>query len=279
MDVFSWTFRRNEKDVINLYDSLSDIMRLATGGDMLNFGYWDNEISLPILAQKKLCSIFAKKAQLESGQQIVDIGSGLGAPAFEWHNAFSPIEITSVNINFEQLQYSLQQIRKLNDVNKNFQFINSTATILPFGDESIDRVLSLESAQHFKPLKNFFAESYRILRKGGILAISIPVVTKKFSMLKLGLLSMTWPSEHYSIDFVKLLLKQVGFSEIETQKIGSNVYEPLADYYIKNRESIKPKILKQYSAKIEKILAKSIITMKDVSQKKIIDYLLVTYQK
>ena len=113
LDVFSWTFRRNEKDVINLYDSLSDIMRLATGGDMLNFGYWDNETSLPILAQKKLCSIFAEKAQLESGQKIVDIGSGLGAPAFEWHNAFSPIEITSVNINFDQLQYSLKQIRKL----------------------------------------------------------------------------------------------------------------------------------------------------------------------
>jgi len=112
-----------------------------------------------------------------------------------------------------------------------------------------------------------------------MLAIAIPVVTKRSTMLKLGLLSMTWPCEHYRSDFVKLRLKQGGFSEIETQKLGSNVYEPLADYYIKNRESIKPKILKQYSAKIEKILAKSLSTMKDVSQKKIIDYLLVTCQK
>ncbi|MDP3779675.1 MAG: methyltransferase type 11, partial [Nitrosopumilaceae archaeon] len=37
LEVFFWTFRRNEKDVINLYDSLSDVMMIATGGDMLNF--------------------------------------------------------------------------------------------------------------------------------------------------------------------------------------------------------------------------------------------------
>ena len=33
-----WTFRRNENDVVNLYNTLSPVMQLATGGDMLNFG-------------------------------------------------------------------------------------------------------------------------------------------------------------------------------------------------------------------------------------------------
>jgi len=37
-EVLLWTFRRNEKDVVNLYNALSDVMRLTTGGDMLNFG-------------------------------------------------------------------------------------------------------------------------------------------------------------------------------------------------------------------------------------------------
>ena len=97
--------------------------------------------------------------------------------------------------------------------------------------------------------------------------------------MKLGLLSMTWPSEHYSVDFVASLLKQEGFQNIEIRKIGSNVYEPLASYYIENRESIKPKILKQYSSYVEKILFKSLNKMKDVSTKKIIDYLLVSATK
>jgi len=53
LELFFWTFRRNEKDVVNLYDSLSDLMRLATGGDMLNFGFWNEKTSTPLLAQKK----------------------------------------------------------------------------------------------------------------------------------------------------------------------------------------------------------------------------------
>ena len=35
IDVFLWTFRKNEKDVINLYNTMSPVMQLATGGSML----------------------------------------------------------------------------------------------------------------------------------------------------------------------------------------------------------------------------------------------------
>ncbi|GBL42160.1 hypothetical protein EMGBD3_15280, partial [Nitrosarchaeum sp.] len=37
------------------------------------------------------------------------------------------------------------------------------STKLPFSDNSVDRVLALESSQHFKPLKDFISESKRIL--------------------------------------------------------------------------------------------------------------------
>src|SRR3989337_945053 len=213
LEVFLWTFRRNEKDVVNLYDSLSDL------------------------------------------------------------------------INFKQLQNSIKNITKSigikNNDTKNFNFLNSTATMLPFASESIDRVVALESAQHFKPLRNFISESYRILKKNGLLALAIPVMIEKHitPMMKLGLLSMTWSSEHYGIDFVTSLLKQEGFNDIDLQKIGSNVYEPLARYYIENRESIKPRISSQYPSYVEKILFKSLNKMKEVSQKKIIDYILITCQK
>ena len=66
-----------------------------------------------------------------------------------------------------------------------------------------------------------------------------------------------------------------GFLIIDIKKIGSNVYPPLADYYIQNRESIKNKILKKYPAYLEKILFKSLVKMKKISQKKIIDYTII----
>jgi len=284
LELFLWTFRRKEKDVVNLYDSLSDLMRLATGGDMLNFGYWDDKTRTPLDAQKKMCTIFGKKALLSSEQHIVDVGSGISSPAIQWSLEYSPVKLSCVNINFTQLHDSIKNANKsikANIINENFNFLNATATTLPFENESVERVLALESAQHFKPLKNFISESYRILRKNGILALAIPVMAENHSasMIKLGSLSLTWPSEHYSTEFVDSNLKQERFRNIDLQKIGSNVYEPLAKYYIENREYIKNKILQYYPAYVEKILYKSLNKMKQVSEKKIIDYILVSCQK
>ena len=106
IELFLWTFRRKEKDVVNLYDSLSDLMRLATGGDMLNFGYWDDKTKTPLEAQKKMCTIFGKKALLESNQRIVDVGSGIGSPSIQWSLDYSPVKLSCININFAQLQTS-----------------------------------------------------------------------------------------------------------------------------------------------------------------------------
>ena len=57
--------------------------------------------------------------------------------------------------------------------------------------------------------------------------------------------------------------------------IGSNVYDPLADYYLLNRPKIKKSILKHYPQYIENILFKSIQKMKKASEEKIIDYVLL----
>lgn len=281
LELFLWTFRRNEKDVIHLYNSLSNLMKISTGGDMLNFGYWDDSTSTILEAQKNMCQIFAQKAQLQSNQHILDVGSGIGSPAIQWYYEYDPIDLTCININYGQLQDSINNISQNNASYKNFNLLNATATLLPFENTSVDRVLALESAQHFKPLKSFISNSYRILKKNGILALAIPVVVEKhvLNMIKLGVLSLTWYSEHYDIDYVKSLLKEEGFHNVNLQKIGPNVYEPLARYYIKNRESLKTKILKQYPSYVEKILFKSIIKMNEASKKNIIDYILVTCQK
>ena len=284
IELFLWTFRRKEKDVVNLYDALSDLMRLATGGDMLNFGYWDEKTKTPLEAQKKMCTIFGKTAVLEPNLHIVDVGSGISSPAIQWSLEYSTVKLSCININFTQLLSSINNVTKSiskNNTNESFNFVNATATALPFENESVDRVLALESAQHFKPLNFFISESFRILKKNGILALAIPVMVENHArpIMKLGTLALTWSSEHYSKDFVESTLKQEGFSNINLQKIGSNVYEPLANFYIENRNSIKNKILQYYPAYVEKILFQSINKMKEVSEKKIIDYILISCTK
>ena len=267
IDVFLWTFRKNEKDVVNLYNTLSPVMQIATGGSMLNFGYWSKEYSNPISAQENLCNIFGNLSELSTAKNVVDVGSGLSAPSKLWRDSYPTLNLYDVNINFKQLSFLKHE--------KNIEFLNSTSTKLPFANNSVDRVLALESAQHFKPLENFISESKRVLMKSGFLVMAVPITLKNSSLGRLGLLKFTWSSEHYGLDYLRDLISSNGFKILDETLIGNPVYDPLADYYVENRKLLSEKILKQYPVYMEKILYKSLLKMKKASEEKIIDYVLL----
>lgn len=266
LEVFLWTFRRSEKDTVNLYNTLSPVMQLATGGSMLNFGYWSSEYSDPISAQENLCMVFANLAELSSAKHVLDVGSGLSAPSHLWQEKFPDIFLYDININYSQLSFGKKQ---------KIEFLNSSSTKLPFTQNSVDRVLALESAQHFKPLSDFVSESKRVLTNNGLLVMAIPITIGNSSIRDLGMLKFTWSSEHYSLDNVKKILESFGFRIDKEKLIGNSVYDPLADYYLENRNKLKKSILEKYPNYVEKILYKSIIKMKSASEKRIIDYVLL----
>ena len=270
IDLLLWTFRRNETDVVKLYDALSPIMEVSTGGDMLNFGFWDDSIFHPVDAQKQLCMLMGDVAELDSAHTITDVGSGILGPAKIWGSKYPSLGICSVNVNFSQLaSVESDQISKM----------NSTARMLPFVDSSLDRVIALESAQHFKPIGDFFSESNRVLKDDGILALAIPTAIEGANLKNLGILKFTWSSEHYSENQIHNELSKNNFEIIDLKNIGENVYPPLADYYLENRTELREKILTRYSKYVEKILFESMKKMKTSFEKGLIDYQILKCKK
>ena len=267
LDVILWTLRRNEKDVVNLYDSLSPVMQIATGGSMLNFGYWSDKTQDPLSAQKNLCDYFGKLAELHDAKTVIDLGSGLSAPAIFWRNQYEKLKIYCVNINYHQLQFSGPE--------KNLEFVNSTSTKLPFYENSIDRVIALESSQHFRPFGEFISESKRVLKDSGVFVLALPVVLSNTSLRKLGILKFTWSSEHYNLDLIKQIISSNDLKIKEEKLIGKNVYDPLANYYIENRDLLRNSIKQHYPDFVEKILYKSILKMKKASEEEVIDYVVL----
>ena len=275
LDIIFWTFRRNEKDVVNLYNTLSPVMQLAVGGDMLNFGYWENGSTTPIAAQQALCSKVGKLGELDSGENMIDVGSGVAGPARFWSNEYPELDIICVNTNFTQLQNAISA-KNIERINQH----NSTSANFPFASDSIDRVIALESAQHFKDFDSFISESKRVLKNNGILVIAIPVARKfENSLMKLGILSFTWSSEHYSTDFIKTKLKDHNLEIMEIDSIGEKVYSPLTKFYTQNRKEIKQNLNSVFPSYLEKILYKSLLKMKEVSESKTIDYVLIKCRK
>lgn len=271
--MFLWIFRRNENDVVNLYNTLSPVMQLATGGNMLNFGYWEDDDLSPTMAQNRLCDITGSMAELDSAKSLLDIGSGLSSPAMKWSTLYPNVEISCVNTNYDQLHTAKNLLRE-KSLHYPIYGINSTSTMLPFVKNSVDRIIALESAQHFKPFSNFISESHRVLEKDGIFTFAIPVVKKNLSIKNLGILALTWSSEHYTQDFV-ISRTARKFKLVEKTEIGSDVFESLTNYYIKNRNILKNKILTQYPSYVENMLFKSLLKMKKASHEKLIDYLLI----
>ena len=270
IDLLLWTFRRNETDVVKLYDALSPIMEVSTGGDMLNFGFWNDSISHPVDAQKQLCLLMGDMAELDSAQIVTDVGSGILGPAKIWSSKYPSLGICSVNVNFAQLaSVESDQITKL----------NSTARMLPFADSSVDRVIALESAQHFKPIGDFFSESDRVLKDDGIMALAIPTAVEDANLKNLGILKFTWSSEHYSEKQIYNELSKNNFEIIDSKNIGENVYPPLADYYLDNRNELREKILTRYSKYVEKILFESMKKMKTSFEKGLIGYQILKCKK
>lgn len=268
LEIILWNFRKNERDIIRIYDKLAPLMQIGSGADMLNFGLWDREISHPHLAQERLCDLVSEFSEFSLAKNVLDVGCGFCSPALRWKRQFGGLEIFCLNINRTQLDRQ--------DSKENLHLVNSTSTVIPFSDKSFDRIVALESAQHFYPLGEFLSEAKRMLKSDGNMVMAIPVVNNKKGLFsKLGILNVTWTSQHYSSELVKSQIKDAGFEISKIEKIGRSVYEPLADYYIKNRDSMKEKFSEIYPSFVETLVYKSMIKMKKLSEDGVIDYLVV----
>ena len=292
IDAILWTLRRNEKDVIKLYNSLSPIMQVATGASMLNFGYWDGDANNPVDAQINLCTLVGKLADLGSSKILIDVGSGYGVPALQWSDEYKLGNILCVNINSQQLVNGFKiasgkienaRVSDARCLRTHITCINSSSLCLPFASGTVDRIIALESAQHFKPFDMFIADSYRILQPKGLLVIAMPVTVSLDNVLKkifnLGILNLTWSSEHYGFEYVKSIVRRYGFEIMDVTMIGTQVFEPLGLYYTQNRKELRQKIMAHYPSYIEKILWKSMVKMVTVSKKGLIEYIVLKAQK
>lgn len=238
---------------------------------MLNFGYWSKGCKDPLQAQVELCYLMADLVDLKSNQIVLDVGSGDNGPAMLWHNLMSPIEIVCVDTS-RRNYYHLNPTKTLN-------LLEASALSLPLKDNCVDRIVALECAQHFRSVREFLTNAFRIINKGGVLGLAVPGIKEDrlgWSDKKhLGLLNITWPSERHNLLALPALLESIGFHNIEVEFIGKNVYVPLADYYSSHREDIRRSVIPRYSAFVEYVIFKSILAMKKIAENDIIDYALI----
>jgi SAM-dependent methyltransferase len=175
-----------------------------------------------------------------STDRVLDCGFGFADQDILWARRLAPARIIGLNITASQVRVARRRIADLG-LEERVDLRHGSATEMPIESGSMDIVIALECAFHFRNREDFFHEAWRVLRPGGRLVtadiIPMPAVSglreRVEQRVSWGLVASRFaiPSENADSRptyFSKLAL--CGFEQIRIESIRRHVYAPLHNY-------------------------------------------------
>jgi len=117
-----------------------------------------------------------KHFPLKSGDRILDIGCGEGRHALTAY-MLEDVESIGVDLSIDDLMTALHRYKEFSEPNndsKSFYISLADGRNLPFSNNSFDKVICSEVLEHIEDHNTVLAEISRVLKVGGMLAISVP---------------------------------------------------------------------------------------------------------
>jgi cyclopropane fatty-acyl-phospholipid synthase-like methyltransferase len=160
-------FKQGGNTAARIYESIGSDFFLALAPGWLNLGLWEGPGSEDEAegACRRLVRTLAMA--LPGDAVIVDVGNGLGTQDPVIAEAVRPRRLVAVNVTEWQLAAGRARLREAAAAP-----VTGDATRLPIATGTVDGVISVEAAFHFRSRKAFFDECYRVLRPGGVLTMS-----------------------------------------------------------------------------------------------------------
>jgi ubiquinone/menaquinone biosynthesis C-methylase UbiE len=118
------------------------------------------------MAFRRRVPILLEYLELADGLEILDCGCGMGFYLMAIQH-LRAARLTGLDDDRERMRYAERYGVRA-------KLVVGDAQALPFPDESFDRVLMSEVLEHVPDDKAAAREAFRVLRPGGILAISVP---------------------------------------------------------------------------------------------------------
>jgi len=159
--------RQGSNPAARVYESIGSDFFLALAPGWLNLGLWEGPGAEDEAQEACQRLVRTLASALPVGGVIADVGNGLGTQDPLIAEVTRPRRLVAVNITQWQLTAGRDRLRQAAAA-----AVVGDAARLPFADGTLDGVISVEAAFHFRSRRAFFDECYRVLRPGGVLSTS-----------------------------------------------------------------------------------------------------------
>ena len=152
-------------------------------------GYWTDGATTLAESEKRMLEITCERAQLQDGQQILELGCGWGSLSMWMARKYPNSTITAVSNSATQKTFiDAQQLPNLTVITAD---MNTFET-----DQKYDRVVSVEMFEHMRNWHQLLERIHRWLTKDGCLFIHI-FVHRELAYLFDGQGGVNWMAEHF----------------------------------------------------------------------------------
>lgn len=233
------------------YDHVTDAWMYILG-DNLHYGYFDNNDTALNKATEALIEKLASLATIDDRASLLDVGCGIGSPAFYLHEKFG-CTISGISTSARGIEVAEEKCREKGYADK-VRFHVRDALDNGFTENSFDVAWVMESSHLMKNKERLFEENYRVLKENGSMLLCDVIRIKELTFMDVyrnqkalkNLEKSFGKNTIETLGFYEAKMGAQGFRDIESIDVSTEAFPTLAKWK-KNALDNKEAVLRFFS--------------------------------